>query len=131
MFGAGSPGGSGLRLSRGRPINVDPVAARLPSLRVVLVHGGSLWLDEAVEVAKHKANVFLCLGGQSPATLSEPVLDAIRGPLVDRVVFGSGFPFREPEDWIERWAKVETDDDFTRRLLAGNAAELFGSSLPG
>ncbi len=117
-----------MRLERGRPINVDSVAARLPTLRIVLVHGGTLWLDEAVAVARHKQNVYVCLGGQSPDGLDPSVLDAIEGPLADRVLFGSGYPFAEPVDWIESFVKLGLSDSATSRVLNDNAESLFGSA---
>lgn len=126
MFGAGMPGGGGLRLQRARPINVDALAARLPGLRIVLVHGGMLWLDEAVAVALHKANVFLCLGGQSPLSLGSSVLEAVRGPLAARAIFGSGFPFAEPAQWMDDLVKLNLSQDIADGLIRSNAASLFG-----
>ena len=126
IFGTGTPGGGSVRLEYGRPLDVDVVAARLPDLRIVLVHGGTLWLDEAVAVAIHKSNVFLCLGGQSPAGLSSDVLEALNGPLADRVVFGSGFPFADPDDWVKKWDDLGQPASLTQKILNTNAAGLFG-----
>jgi predicted TIM-barrel fold metal-dependent hydrolase len=126
MFGADSPGGGGLHLERARPINVDAVAARLPELRIVLAHGGTLWLDEAVAVALHKSNVYLCLGGQSPLSLGGDVLEAVRGPLVGRALFGSGFPFAEPGPWIDDLVKLDLPEKVADGLLRANASALFG-----
>jgi predicted TIM-barrel fold metal-dependent hydrolase len=128
LFGAGMPGGAGVRLEPARPLHVDSVAARLPELRIVLAHGGTLWLSEALAVAVHKSNVFLCLGGQSPAALGGEVIDAINGPLSDRVIFGSGFPFAEPDDWIEKWGRLDLGEATTRKVLHDNALALIGSS---
>lgn len=125
FFGSAAPGGAGLRLERGRPIQVDSIAARWPNLRVVLVHGGTLWLDEAIAVARHKRNVYVCLGGQRPDALGVGVLDAIDGLLSARVMFGSGFPFAEPLEWIEGFAKLGLSDEASERVLYANAAALF------
>lgn len=127
VFGARTPGGGGVRLEPGWPLHVDTVAARFPDLRIVLAHGGTLWLAEALAVAAHKANVYLCLGGQSPAALDEEAITAISGPLADRVIFGSGFPFAEPDSWIEKWEKLGLPDLITRKVLHDNALSLFGS----
>lgn len=125
LFGSGSAGGGGLRLDRGRPIHVDSIAARLPELRIVLVHGGSLWLDEAVAVALHKSNVFLCIGARRVAGLGEGILEAIRGPLSTRTMLGSGFPFGEPMDAIDQIEKLGLPEDVTDRVLRSNAEALF------
>ena len=132
LFGAGTPGGRGVRLEPAWPLHVDTVAARLPDLRIVLAHGGTLWLGEALAVAAHKANVYLCLGGQSPATLGEEAVMAINGPLADRVIFGSGFPFAEPNVWIEKWENLGLPELITRKVLHDNARALFdGFTAPG
>lgn len=127
LFGAGTRGGGGVRLAPAWPLHVDTVAARLPELRIVLAHGGTLWLPEALAVASHKANVYLCLGGQSPGSLGEEAITAISGPLADRVIFGSGFPFAEPDTWIEKWQDLGLPETITRKVLHDNALALFGS----
>jgi predicted TIM-barrel fold metal-dependent hydrolase len=124
VFGANTAGGGGIRLERGRPLHVDAVAAQFPELRIVLAHGGTLWLDEAVAVASHKSNVYLCVGGQSPARLGEEVIEAITGPLADRVIFGSGFPFAGPDEWIAKLERLDLPPDFAVRLMRDNAAQL-------
>lgn len=128
IFGAGTAGGGGLRLEPARPIHVDAVAARLPDLRIVMAHGGTLWLDEAMAVAAHKANVYLCLGGQSPAALSDDAIEAVADPLSEYVIFGSGYPFAAPEVWIEKWEKLGLPEGVNRRVLLDNAMVLFGGA---
>jgi predicted TIM-barrel fold metal-dependent hydrolase len=130
MLGTAMPGGAGMRLEPAHPMAVDVVAARLPELRIVLLHGGTLWLAEALAVALHKANVYLCLGGQNPDELTADLLDALAGPLAERVVFGSGFPFARPESWIDKWGRLGMPADLTERLLGANAARLLAALPP-
>ena len=128
-LGAGMPGGGGVRLGPGNPLFVDEVAARLPELQIVIAHGGMLWRDEAIAMAVHKPNVYLCVGGQGPFRFDDELVEVIRGPLADRVVFGSGFPFAAPDAGIGQLSGLGFSAESTRRLLHDNAAALLRSEL--
>jgi predicted TIM-barrel fold metal-dependent hydrolase len=123
-LGAGQLGGAGIRLGHGRPISVDGVAAEYPSMRIVMAHAGSVWLEEAVAVALHKRNVWLDLSGQLPGSMPPVLVEAIRGPLRDRCLFGSRYPFGSPEDWLAEWAKLEMPDEVSRAVRHENAEVL-------
>jgi predicted TIM-barrel fold metal-dependent hydrolase len=122
-LGAGMPGGAGIRLEAARPMGIDAVAARLPGLRIVLAHAGTLWRDEAFAVATHKANVYLCLSGAGVAG-DEALRAAIGGPLARRVIFGSGYPFGDPESGVAEWAELGLPEPILRRVLHDNALDL-------
>jgi predicted TIM-barrel fold metal-dependent hydrolase len=130
-LGAGGPGGLGVRLEHGHPIHVDGLAAEYPDLRIVMAHSGSLWLDQAVAVALHKTNVWLDLSGQPPHAMPPILLDAIRGPLADRVIFGSGYPFGSPDVWLWEWGEIEVSDDVRIKVRRDNAAELLRQAPQG
>jgi predicted TIM-barrel fold metal-dependent hydrolase len=124
-LGHGSPGGSGVRLGAGNPMHVDAIAARLPHLKVLLGHTGPLWQEEAIAVASHKSNVYLCPSGGTP--LSWPGLgDAATTTLADRIVFGSGFPVGDPDDLVGAWRSSGLQDAVVDRVLVSNAEALFG-----
>ena len=123
-LGAGTAGGSGLRLDYGRPMGVDAIAAQFPSLRIVIAHAGTLWRDEVLHIAAHKANISICLSGQRPQQLDAHWRDAITGALAKRVVFGSDFPFGSPDRWLDDWAALGLPAEATRRILRDNAVEL-------
>ncbi|MEQ8370595.1 MAG: amidohydrolase family protein [Alphaproteobacteria bacterium] len=42
----------------GRPIHVDPVAARFPDLKIVMAHMGHPWWGECIAVARKRRNVY-------------------------------------------------------------------------
>jgi predicted TIM-barrel fold metal-dependent hydrolase len=125
-LGAGSAGGAGLRLGRGRPLGVDVIAAEFPELRILIAHTGALWREEVLHIAAHKANVSICLSGQPPQQLDAEWRDAITSTLATRVVFGSDFPFGSPDRWLDAWAALGLPEDATRRVLRDNAIELLG-----
>ncbi len=123
-LGAGLPGGGGVALEPARPIHVDHLAATYPEMDVILAHTGPLWLDEAVAVALHKLNVHLCLSGVSPKAMTPELLDLIRGPLRDRVHFGSDFPFGNPDAWLAEWDSLGLPADLTQAVLVDNVSRL-------
>jgi predicted TIM-barrel fold metal-dependent hydrolase len=125
-LGAGMPGGAGVRLSASNPMYIDNIAAQLPDLKIVLAHSGRLWRSEAAAIAAHKANVYLCLGGETLVEPDEELRNAVAGPLATKVLFGSGYPFGDPDSWMATWSGMELSDDATRRVLHDNAAELLG-----
>lgn len=79
-----------------RPKFIEAVAARHPSLKIVMAHMGSysalepgLWFEEAMEVARRRPNVYV----DTAAVFSKRLLkEAVRLVGEDRVLFGSDYP---------------------------------------
>jgi len=128
-LGMGADGGAGVKLGGANPMHVDAVAARLPKLRIVLAHTGALWREEAIAVACHKANVYLCPSNAAPESWPE-LTDVAEGPLAERVVFGSSYPVGDPAELIVKWQSSGLPESAVGRVLEANAAALFGSAVP-
>ncbi len=129
-FGAGMRGGGGVLLDYARPIHLDRVAHLFPDLVLIAAHPSWPWQEEAIAVAQHKPNVYLDLSGWSPKRFSGPLLDAIRGSLTDRVLFGTDFPFLTPDKWLADWETLGMPDDVTKRVLYENAAGVLNLDAP-
>jgi hypothetical protein len=125
-LGAGTPGGLGIRHRYANPMHLDDIAATFPDLQIIMAHPSWPWQTEALAVARHKTNVWIELSGWSPKYLSQELLDAVRGPLADRTLFGTDFPFITPEKWLRDWETLEMPEDLSRRILHDNAARLLG-----
>ncbi|MDF1597702.1 MAG: amidohydrolase family protein [Acidimicrobiia bacterium] len=125
-LGAGTAGGMGIRQQFSHPMHIDEVAATFPRLQIVMAHPSWPWQSEALAVAQHKTNVWIDLSGWSPKYLSSELLTAVQGPLRDRTLFGTDFPFITPEKWLRDWDGLEMSEDLTRRVLYDNAARLLG-----
>lgn len=122
VLGMGTVGGGGVELRFADPLLTDRVAAEFPDLTLVIVHRPGPWQTEAVAVATHKQNVWLCLSG--PHTLDEATAEAVAGPLRDRTVFGSGLPTSTPEDCLAALEKAGLSDDVMTAVLVDNAEHL-------
>ena len=124
--GAGTPGGRGERLEYTRPIHLDALAARFPSLTIVAAHPAWPWHEEMLAVARHKANVYLDLSGYLPRYIPESVVKMATGLLQDQVLFGSDYPFIMPERWLADFDGLAVKDAVREKLLLGNAKRLLG-----
>lgn len=125
-LGAGTPGGMGIRHQLANPMHLDEVAASFPDLQIIMAHPSWPWQSEALAIAQHKTNVWIDLSGWSPKYLSPELLTAVRGPLRERTLFGTDFPFLTVEKWLRDWETLEMPEDLTRQILHDNAARLLG-----
>lgn len=126
-LGAGMPGGGGIELAYGDPMALDRVAVDFPDLTIVLAHPSWPWVEHGIAVARHKENVWLELSGWSPKLFPDSLRDAIRGPLADRSLFGSDFPFLTPDKWLADFDALGFPDDVSRKIVHDNAVRLLGS----
>src|ERR1700722_15469926 len=96
-IGARQPGGQGIRIDYAHPLKLDPVAAEHPGLTVVAAHFGWPWQMDLIAVALHKTNVYIDISGWSPRRIPAEVTREMKGRLADQFLWGSDFPFIEPE----------------------------------
>ncbi|GAB7039151.1 MULTISPECIES: amidohydrolase family protein [Catenuloplanes] len=130
-IGAGTPGGSGIRLRYANPLDLDDVAADFPDLRIVIAHPSFPWQDEALAVATHKPNVHIDLSGWSPKYFPPQLVRYANTLLADRVLFGSDFPVLTPDRWLADFAALDIRPEVRPKILHGNAARLLGLTAPG
>lgn len=125
-LGAGLPGGGGIKLGYCRPILLDDVAADFPALQVIAAHPSNPWQDEMLAIAEHKTNVWLELSGYSPRRWSPALVKAVLGPLQDRALYGSDYPFISFTKWYDAFLTHEPAPDVQEKILVGNARRLLG-----
>jgi uncharacterized protein len=125
-LGAGMPGGGKMKLEYSRPVHLDAVAVDFPNLQIVMAHPAWPWQDEQLAVAQHKPNTWIDLSGWSPRRFSPDLVRNIRGPLQDRVLFGTDYPFIRHDQWFDAWATLDVPDDITEKVLRANAQRLLG-----
>lgn len=123
-LGRGMPGGGGVRHRHAHPLLLDDVAADFPNLNIIMAHPSAPWQDEAIAIATHKPNVYLELSGWSPKYFPPALTKAVQGPLAERTLFGTDFPFLTPDKWIRDWDTLEMPSDVTRAVLHDNAVRL-------
>jgi predicted TIM-barrel fold metal-dependent hydrolase len=127
-IGAGQPGGQGLRLDYARPIRLDAVAADHPHLRVLAAHFGFPWHQELLAIALHKTNVYIDISGWAPRYIPAEVVREMKGRLQNQFLFGSDYPFIQPQRCLEELAEMEIPEPALQKILVGNGSQLLGLS---
>jgi predicted TIM-barrel fold metal-dependent hydrolase len=125
-IGAGMPGGQGIRLDYCRPIRLDTVAAEFPDLQVIAAHFGFPWHDELLAIALHKSNVHVDISGWAPRYIPASVIRELKGRLQDQFLFGSDYPFIQPQRCLDELAQLELPSPVLEKLLVANGRRLLG-----
>jgi len=123
-MGTGMPGGGGIRLKYGNPMDVDDVAVDFPDMPIILAHPSWPWQDEALSVCLHKPHVYIDLSGWSPKYFPPQLVQFANTQLRHKVLFGTDFPLITPDRWLEDFAGVAIRDEVRPLILKENAARL-------
>src|SRR5205814_7497006 len=127
-IGARQPGGQGIRLDYARPIRLDAVAAAHPALNVIAAHFGYPWHLELLAMALHKTNIYIDISGWAPKYIPSEVIREMKGRLQDQFVFGSDYPFIQPERCLDELATMEVPEAALHKVLTENGKKLLGLS---
>lgn len=123
-WGAGLPGGDGFKLKYSNPMYLDDVAADFPELTIIGAHPSWPWQDEMLAVALHKPNVYMDLSGWSPKYFPPVLLQYLKGPLKDKFLFGTDYPFIKPGRWLEDFQRLDLPQEIRERVLVKNASKV-------
>jgi len=129
-IGAGTPGGSGMRIGLSNPIHLDDVAARFPELNIIMAHPSVPWQEEAIAVATHKANTWIDLSGWSPKYFPEALIRQANSVLKSKVLFGSDYPLLTPDRWMQDFSSAPFKDEVRPLILRENAIKLLKLGSP-
>ncbi|MBV8847223.1 MAG: amidohydrolase [Bryobacterales bacterium] len=125
-IGTGMPGGGGIRLKYGNPMDIDDVAVDFPDMPVILAHPSFPWQDEAISVCLHKPQVYIDLSGWSPKYFPPNLIQYANTLLKRKVLFGSDYPLITPDRWMSDFAAIAIKDEVRPLILKENAMRLFG-----
>ncbi len=124
--GAGTRGGSGIRLKYANPMFLDDVAADFPDMPIVIAHPSFPWQEEALSVATHKPQVYIDLSGWSPKYFPPILVQYANTLLKEKILFGTDYPIMSPERWLADFDKLDIKPEVRPMILKGNAARLLG-----
>jgi hypothetical protein len=125
-IGTGMPGGGGVRLKYGNPMDMDDVAVDFPDMPIILAHPSFPWQDEAISVCLHKPQVYIDLSGWSPKYFSPVLIQYANTLLKRKMLFGSDYPLITPDRWLKDFAEIAIRDEVRPLILKENAMRLFG-----
>ncbi len=127
-IGTGMPGGGGVRLKYGNPMDIDDVAVDFPDMPIIMAHPSFPWQDEAISVCLHKPQVYIDLSGWSPKYFSPILIQYANTLLKKKMLFGSDYPLITPDRWMADFAAIAIRDEVRSLILKENAARLFSLS---
>ena len=119
-IGTGMPGGGGVRLKYGNPMDIDDVAVDFPDMPIIMAHPSFPWQDEAISVCLHKRQVYIDLSGWSPKYFSPTLIQYANTLLKTKMLFGSDFPLITPDRWLADFAKIPIKDEVRPLILKEN-----------
>ena len=125
-IGTGMPGGGGVRLKYGNPMDVDDVAVDFPDMTIILAHPSFPWQDEGISVCLHKPNVYIDLSGWSPKYFSPTLVQYANTLLKKKMLFGSDYPLITPDRWMKDFAEAPFKDEVRPLILKENAVKMLG-----
>jgi predicted TIM-barrel fold metal-dependent hydrolase len=125
-IGTGMPGGGGVRLKYGNPMDIDDVAVDFPDMKIIMAHPSFPWQDEAISVCMHKPNCYIDLSGWSPKYFSATLIQYANSLLKHKMLFGSDYPLITPDRWLADFEKIAIKDEVRPLILRENAIKLFG-----
>ncbi len=124
--GAGTPGGSGMKLRYERPIPyIDDLAADIPRLIIIAAHMPWPFHNEMASVLIHKANVYNEVHGWSPKYFPPDFKREINGRCKRKILFGSDYPFFVFQRLYDDWKAEEYKPEVLENIYYNNAAKLF------
>lgn len=124
-IGTGMPGGGGVRLKYGNPMDIDDVAVDFPDMPIIMAHPSFPWQDEAISVCLHKPQVYIDLSGWSPKYFPSNLIQYANTLLKKKMLFGSDYPLITPDRWMTDFAGIAIRDEVRPLILKENAARLF------
>lgn len=124
--GAGTPGGSGMKLRYENPIPyIDDVAADIPKLQIVAAHMPWPFHNEMASVLIHKGNVYNEVHGWSPKYFPADFKKEINGRCKRKILFGSDWPFLTFARLYEDWEAEEYKPEVLENIYYKNAENMF------
>jgi predicted TIM-barrel fold metal-dependent hydrolase len=130
----------------GQPIYLDEVCNYFPDLNIIAAHGGYCWMEELIDLASNKTNLYIDLAAWQTKTRRRKDIEfykTLRHVLntigARRVLFGSDWPpmrlYMSQKDWVNvfkeipdyvKEAGIEFKDEEIDLVLGGTAAKVLG-----
>jgi len=91
------------KLQYAQPALLDDIARELPDLRMIVAHLGYPWVHETLVLLSKHANVYAEISGllHQPWQGYQALLSAYQSGVMDKLLFGSGFPLTPASVCIE------------------------------
>jgi len=97
------------------PIQLQPLALEFPKLRMVIAHMGHPWIAEALVLIRKNRNMYADISAlyYRPWQFYNALVAAMEYGVLDRLLFGSDYPFTTPASTVEALRKTNAMVDGT------------------
>lgn len=110
----------------GRPIPyLDQVALDFPELRIVGGHLGYPWTDEMISLAAKHENVYIDTSAHLPRYYPPQLLEFLRGPGQDKVLFATNFPMLALEKCAAQAEAMQLPAEVAQKFLGDNCRRVY------
>lgn len=128
------------KLEMARPDDLHEVADHFPDLTLIMAHCGFQWSEDAIVMLMKLSNFYADFAGWGFVPIDKLARTLVWGKhvgVLDRLLWGSDFPWTDPEADIKRYRRLpeytrkyglepHIDEEDVAMLLGGNAARLMG-----
>jgi len=96
------------KMEFGRPVLLDEVARELPQLKLVIAHMGYPWVDETVVMLGKHPNLYADISSilHRPWQAYNAIMSAYQYGVIDKLLFGSDFPYTQAASAIESLYRI-------------------------
>jgi predicted TIM-barrel fold metal-dependent hydrolase len=110
MWHVGGGAASSSTLEHGNPLFLDPVARAFPQMRMIVAHFGQPHMQETTILVRKNKNVFTDLSARfhRPWQLYNGLAVAKEYGILPKILFGSDFPIKPPEEAYALFRKLAT-----------------------
>lgn len=115
--------------SVGRPITLDQVAIDFPELKLLGIHIGVPWTEEAISMAWKHENLYLAGDAYAPKHWPENFVHYADTYGSHKVLFGTDWPVIDPERAVAEIAALGMRPESHRAMMRENAMKVF-TKLP-
>jgi len=103
VFHTGFRDGPEVVLQYAQPSLLDEVAREFPTLRIIIAHMGYPWIQETIVMLAKHPYVYTDISWllHQPWQAYQALVSAYQFGVIDKLLFGSGFPYTHPAQSIE------------------------------
>jgi predicted TIM-barrel fold metal-dependent hydrolase len=96
------------KMEFGRPYLLDEIARSFPQLKIIIGQLGQPWIDETIVMLGKHLNVYSDISGllTRPWQAYNTLVNAYQYGVIDKLLFGSDFPYTTATDCIEALYKL-------------------------